>query len=52
MEYRSPSDDRLETSLAVGSLLALLALWLLLPLMVPSDGPGTATPRTHVSSGR
>lgn len=45
-------EERLETSLAIGSLLALLALWLLLPLILPAAEPPARSPRAEIVSAR
>ncbi|MEM1179921.1 MAG: hypothetical protein AAGM22_16375 [Acidobacteriota bacterium] len=45
-------EESLETRLAVGSLLALLALWLLLPWLVPPSETAGLAPRAQITSAR
>ena len=45
-------EEPLEMSLAVGSLLALIALWLLLPFILPASDAAQLAPRAEIVSAR
>lgn len=53
MEERpGPEEESLEIRLAVGSLLALIALWFLLPLLLPAEQTAPVKPRAQLISQR